>query len=236
MRAAPSPTSAASRSTLVLDAFDATHPKWAVHADEPVSIVVDHSRVEIRSLRLSGSGLELEATGGLPFEGPASGRLSLTSSLDLAILLPFIDDLDRASGRLSARLDVAGSVERPVPTGSVSVEDALLDGPDFPTPVEKLTGTVTFHPGEIRSDGVSARIGGGTVSVAGTAGLSEGKLRRVDVTLRARDLELEAGKDVQVKAGADLAAKGEWPAPARLRRGPLRRRRLRPEPRRRRSC
>jgi translocation and assembly module TamB len=199
---------------LALDAFDATHPKWAVHAEQPVSVVVDHSRVEVRSLRLSGSGLELEAKGGLPFEGPAGGRLSLTSSLDLAILLPFVDALDRASGRLSARLDVAGTVARPVPTGSLAVENALLDGPDFPTPVEKLTGAVTFQQGEIRSEGVSARIGGGTVSVAGTAGLSDGRLHRLDVTLRARDLELEAGKDVQVRAGADLAAKGEWPAPA----------------------
>lgn len=197
-----------------LDAFDATHPKWSVHADQPVSVVVSHSRFEVRSLRLSGSGLELEATGGLPFEGPASGSLSLTSSLDLAILLPFVDALDRATGRVKARLDVAGSVARPSATGSVSVENALLDGPDFPTPIERLTGTVTLEPGEIRSEGVSARIGGGAVSVAGAAALSDGKLRRIDVTLRARDLELEAGKDVQVRAGADLAAKGEWPAPA----------------------
>ncbi len=99
------------------------------------------------------------------------------------------------------------------------MKDALLDGPDFPTPVEKLTGTVTFKPGEIRTDGISARIGGGTVSVAGTAGLSEGKLRRVDATLRARDLELEAGKDVQVRAGADLTAKGDV---ARARASPAR--------------
>jgi autotransporter translocation and assembly factor TamB len=197
----------------VLDTFDATHPKWGVHADAPVSVVVDRSRVEIRSLRLAGSGLELEATGSLPFEGTGSGRLSLTSSLDLAILLPFVDQLDRASGRLMARLDVAGTLERPIPTGSLSVEDALLDGPEFPTPIEKLAGTVSFHPGEVLSDGVSARIGGGTVSVAGTAVLSEGELRGVDVTLRARDLELESGKDLQVKAGADLAAKGEWPTP-----------------------
>ena len=199
---------------LTLDAFEATHPKWAVHADQPVSLVVDHSRVEVRSLRLSGTGLELEATGGLPFEGTGSGRLSLTSSLDLAILLPFFDALDRASGRLLAKLDVAGTVGRPVATGSVEVKDALLDGPDFPTPVEQLTGTVTLEPGEIHSDGITARIGGGTVSLAGRAGLSERKLGRIDATLRARDLELEAGKDVQVRAGADLAAKGDWPSPA----------------------
>ncbi len=199
---------------LALDAFEATHPRWAVYAVEPLSLVVDHSRIEVRSLRLSGSGLELEATGGLPFEGPGSGRLSITSSLDLAILLPFFDALDRASGRLLAKLDVAGTVEKPVAKGNVEVKDALLDGPDFPTPVEKLTGMVLLEPGEIRSDGITARIGGGTVSLAGRAGLSEWKLRRVDATLRARDLELEAGKDVQVRAGADLAAKGVWPSPA----------------------
>ena len=198
---------------LDLDTLEATHPKWAIRAERPVSLVLDHSRVEVRSLRLTGRGLELEATGGLPLEGAGSGRLSLTSSLELAILLPFLDALDRASGRLTARLDVAGTVKRPVATGSVEVKDALLDGPGFPTPIEQLNGTLSFQPGEVRSDGISARIGGGTVSVAGAAALSEGKVRRVDLTLRARDLELEAGRDLQLRAGADLAAKGEWPAP-----------------------
>ncbi|HYN43493.1 MAG TPA: translocation/assembly module TamB domain-containing protein, partial [Thermoanaerobaculia bacterium] len=193
-----------------LDKLEATHPKWNVHAEEPVRVVFDRSRLDIRSLRLSGPGFSLEATGGLPFEGSGTDRLAVTSSFDLAVLLPFVDELDRASGRVSARLDIGGSLSKPVGTGSLTLEDALLDGPDFPTPVEKLTGTIVAKLGEIRTESVSARLGGGTVVLAGVLGLAEGKPTRIDASLRARDLELEARKDLQIRAGADLTAKGEW--------------------------
>ena len=197
-----------------LASFEATHPKWSVRADEPVRVAAEGARLDVRSLRLSGSGFHLEAKGGLPFEGRGDGHLSLDSSLDLVVLLPFIDLLDRASGRVTGRLEVGGSVASPVATGTLSVEDALLDGPDFPTPVEQLSGTLRLQPHEIRTDGVSARIGGGTVSLGGVLATAEGRIRRVDVALRARELELEAGKDVQLRASGDLAAKGDWPSPA----------------------
>ena len=191
-----------------LDSFEATHPKWSVKAEEPVRLVVDRARLDIRSLKLSGTGLALEASGGLPFEGSGSDHLSLTSSLDLAVLLPFVEALDRATGRASLRLDVGGSFARPEATGSLEIENALFDGPDFPSPVEKVTGTIDAKRGEVRTEGLSARLGGGTVVLAGAVGLAAGRPVRVDATLRARDLELEAGKDVQVRGGGDLTAKG----------------------------
>ncbi|MBK9966424.1 MAG: translocation/assembly module TamB domain-containing protein [Holophagales bacterium] len=193
-----------------LDSFEATHPKWSVKAEEPVRLVVDRARLDIRSLKLSGTGLALEARGGLPFDGSGSDHLTLTSSLDLAVLLPFVEALDRATGRASLRLDVGGSFARPEATGSLEIENALFDGPDFPTPVEKVTGTIDAKRGEIRTESLSARLGGGTVVLAGAVGLAAGRPVRVDATLRARDLELEAGKDVQVRGGGDLTAKGAW--------------------------
>jgi autotransporter translocation and assembly factor TamB len=193
-----------------LDTFEATHPKGSLRAEEPVKVVVDRGRLEVRSLRLSGTNLELEATGGLPFEGAGGDRLSVTSSMDLAILLPFVEALDRATGRVSSRLEIGGSLSDPVAVGTLAFEDVLLDGPDFPTPVEKVTGTLVAKQGEIRTESLAARIGGGSVVLAGVVGLAGGRPKSVDASLRARDLELEAGPDVQVRAAADLTAKGEW--------------------------
>ncbi len=195
---------------VALDTFEASHPKGSLRAEEPVKVVLDRERLEVRSLRLSGTSFSLEATGGLPFEGVGGDRLSVTSSTDLAILLPFVDALDRASGRVSSRLEFGGSLSNPVATGSLTFEDVLLDGPDFPTPVERVKGTLVAKRGEIRTDSVSARIGGGSVVLAGAVGLAGGRPKSVDASLRARDLELEAGPDVQVRAAADLTAKGEW--------------------------
>lgn len=195
-----------------LDTFEATHPKGSLRAEEPVKVVIDRGRLDIRSLRLSGTKLALEATGGLPFEGSGTDRLSVTSSTDLAILLPLVDALDRASGRISTRLEIGGSFSNPDAVGSLTFEDVLLDGPGFPTPVERVTGTLVAKQGEIRTDSLSARVGGGSVVLSGAVSLAGGRPTGVDASLRARDLELEAGPDVQVRAAADLTAKGEWTA------------------------
>ncbi len=193
-----------------LDAVEATHPKWNVHAAEPVKVAIGRGMLEVRSLRLSGTGLSLEASGRLPFEDGGNDRISVASSLDLALLLPFVDALDRASGRVEARLEVGGSLSRPVPAGSLRVEGALLDGPSFPAPIEKLTGTVALKPGEIRTESLSAQIGGGSVALTGALALAHGRPAHLDASLRVRDLEIEPMKDVEVRAGADLTAKGDW--------------------------
>lgn len=192
-----------------LTALEASHEAGDLRAAEPVRLSWDGSGLHVRSLRLAGRRTSLEARGGLPLEG-RDGRLGVSATLDLAVLLPFVDALDRAEGRLSARLEIGGSLAEPSATGEVTLEEALLDGPAFPTPLEKLSGTFTARRDEIRTDAFSARIGGGSVVVAGAVGLADGKPSRVNATLRARDLELEYGADVQVRAGADLAAKGAW--------------------------
>lgn len=196
-----------------LTTFEAKHPRWDVRAEEPVHVVVEGGRLDVRSLRLSGSGLALEASGSLPLEGHGAGGLSVVSSLDLGFLLPFVDALDRASGRLSARLEVSGSLASPVAAGTVTLEDGLLDGPDFPSPLEGLTGTVTLAPDRLRTDRLAARIGGGSVVLAGNVGLENGRpAGAVDATIRGRGVELEVNPDLMVRADADLTARGDWRA------------------------
>ena len=192
-----------------LVSLGAKGPELDLRATEPVRVSWDGGRLDVRSLRIEGPRLSLKAAGSLPAEG-SGGRIALASSLDLAALLPFLDVLDRATGRLEAELDVTGSLARPFAVGRLSVADALLDGPAFPMPVEKLTGSVVAKAGEVRTEGLSARLGGGSVVVAGVLREEDGKPTSVDATLKARDLDLEYGKDVQVRAGADLTAKGPW--------------------------
>lgn len=194
-----------------LDSLEAKGPEVDLRAPEPVRVAWDGSGLEVRSLRFEGPRLSLKATGSLPARG-RGGRIAVASSLDLAALLPFLDLLDRASGRLVAEVDVTGSLAEPFGVGTLSVEDALLDGPSFPMPVERLTGTLVAKPGEVRTEGVSARLGGGSIVLAGVLREEDGRPKGIDATLKARDIDLEYGKDVQVLAGADLTAKGPWPS------------------------
>lgn len=183
-----------------------------VRSEGPVRLSWAGSRLEVSSLELAGSRLALSVKGGLPAGGRAAGKLAVTARLTLDALLPFVHALDRAEGVLEARLDVTGSLASPSLSGKATLAGGLLDGPSFPAPVEALAASVLVRPERAEVESLSARVGGGTVTFAGSLGLSGLSPTTLRATLRARDVDLPFGTDLDVKGGADLEASGRWPA------------------------
>lgn len=182
-----------------------------VRNERPVRASWAGSRLEVPSLDLEGNGLSLSVVGGLPAGGRAAGKLEVSARLDLRALLPFVHALDRAEGVLEARVDVTGSLASPSFSGKATLAGGLLDGPSFPAPVEALAASVLLRPEGAEVESLSARLGGGTVTLAGSLGLSGLSPTTLRATLRARDVDLPLGADLDVKGGADLSASGRWP-------------------------
>ncbi len=200
---------------LTLDAFDATHPKWAVHADragEPRRRPLPH-----RGPLASALGLRPRARGDRrpPLRGPRERP-------PLAHLVPRPRDPPAVLRRARPGLGAPPGEARRRRDGREARRHGERRGEGRAPRRSRLphAGREADRDGHSRAGRDPERRDLRPASAAerspsrARAGLSEGKLRRVDATLRARDLELEAGKDVQVRAGADLAAKGEWPSPA----------------------
>lgn len=182
-----------------------------VKCERPVRASWAGSRLEVASLEMTGRQLSLSAKGGLPAAGRGAGKLDVVAKLSLGALLPFVHELDRADGVLEARLDVTGTLASPSFSGKVELAGGLLDGPSFPAPVEALSAKVLVRPERAEVESLSARVGGGTVTLAGSVGLSGTTPTTVRASLRARDVDLPFGTDLDVKGGADLEASGRWP-------------------------
>lgn len=194
-----------------LTALEASHGENRMAAAGPVGASYRAGRLEIRSLTLEGTGLTLSASGSLRRDGSSSEKLTIAARGDLASLLPFVPQLDRAEGTLQGSLDVTGSLARPSLSGTLTLAGGLLDGPAFPVPLERLDGSLSLTPGAVAVDSLTARVGDGPVSVGGSVTLDGFSPRRVEATLRARDVDVPIGKDLQVRGGADLEASGTWP-------------------------
>lgn len=196
---------------LELSALEVSSAEGTLSAPEPVRLAVASGRLDVRSLRIRGESLTLDASGSLPIEGSGRDKLELKASLGLVALLHVFPFLDRAQGRLDVTLETTGSLSRPSFVGRAELRDGLLDGPSFPAPLEGLAGLATATPEAVKLESLSSRVAGGTVSVSGTLGLDSGRPGRLAGSMKVRDVDLSIGDDLQVRAAADLSAGGAWP-------------------------
>ncbi len=194
-----------------IDTLDIGNAEIRVASAEAIRCSYHDERVTVESLRLSGSGLSLSVSGSLPLEGRSANRMEVAGDVRLNALLPFVAALDRARGRVSARLTVAGSLAEPNVTGTLEIKDGLLDGPAFPAPVEKLAGSATFSADAITVNAVSAKFAEGTLSGEAAVSLKNQKLDHLNATLKMRDVDLEVIKDMEFRGSGDLSLSGRWP-------------------------
>ena len=143
--------------------------------------------------------LDVADTGGADLEGSIDIDLA-----DIGIVLPFVPVLDHAGGALRADIEVGGTLEAPLITGMVVLED----------------GSLSYLPIGLRLDEIEVESkleGRGDIEVMGSfrAGEGRGQIRtRADqarpdasgfeVTLRGRNLTLVDVPDVKAIANTDV--------------------------------
>ncbi len=134
---------------------------------------------------------------------PLSGELKLTTDA-VGFLEAYISQIDRASGRLSARLTLAGSAAAPELSGELAVSDARLDAYQIALSLRDLN----FH----------AQLGGNTLTLSGAANCGPDGHAAVDGTvswrqglpfgeliLKGADLRVINIPEARVDASPDVA-------------------------------
>ncbi len=131
------------------------------------------------------------------------GRIDIDLA-DIGIVLPFVPVLDQAGGALRADIDVDGTLDAPLITGTVALED----------------GSLTYLPIGLRLDEIEVESelqGRGDIEVTGSfrAGEGRGQIRTradqarsatagLEVTLRGHNLTLIDVPDVKAIANTDV--------------------------------
>jgi hypothetical protein len=178
----------------------------------------------IENLSLLGPDFGLTASGSIPVsleeieaarDAPLEGRAVL-ADVPLTVSGP-LPGLERAKGRISADLDISGSLTDPRVTGSVSVraEEVELEDPRVP-PIRALTADarvlgLSLWGGGLRIERAEARVLDGDVLVEEAAvTYRDGALIEPSLSLRATSIQIaelsrSLGGEAAVAGRADVA-------------------------------
>jgi translocation and assembly module TamB len=136
-------------------------------------------------------------------EVDAALRLRPVQLASLAQLLPRVE---RASGQMYGELRVTGPIRTPSYSGGFRVEQAELAVQGLSAPITNLELELGIDDSELRIRRGSARVGGGTVQVSGSAPLRGFELGEARGVVSARSLAFAPAEHVRVTLDADLIA------------------------------
>jgi len=169
----------------------------------PVSARIEGGRLATGAVTLDSEGgtLRLEARADL-----ASGALDATSRgrLELRALSPFLQDA-ALGGFADVDLSVGGTLRQPSPRGSLLLRDATARFRDVPQPLTDLNGRILLDGSSVRLEEVSGALGGGSVTLGGSARIAGAAVSDVSMQLTARDVALRYPADFKSRIHADLS-------------------------------
>ncbi|MDQ7842464.1 MAG: translocation/assembly module TamB domain-containing protein [Armatimonadota bacterium] len=191
-------------------------------------------QLHIENALLQEDRHKVRLTGTVPFN-PARFRFdeSRTMALhldlvdsDLGAVGLLTDRVEEASGPLTGEVDITGTVARPQMRGTVATSGGTLKLRGVAPALEQVTGEVRLSEDTLHTGGVTARMGGGEVSLTGSAGIRNFRLDRLALDLRASGVRLEIPQlyaglvDAGLRIGG-TAAQPEIAGTATLSRGDL---------------
>jgi translocation and assembly module TamB len=170
----------------------------------PVNMSYRAGILEIAAAEFKGQGTDLRLSGTVPLEGPGNLNVSANGDVDLAILQPFTNG-GHSSGRVTLKLHALGPTTKPAIDGRVKILDAVFSSDALPVGIESLNGDLSIAGNHIDVSNLSAKAGGGTVAVTGTA--VYGPTSQFNLALRADSVRIRQN-GVRSVLGADLSWNG----------------------------
>ena len=184
---------------------------YALENDGPIQLVLDRHRLDVSRLRLVGEGTLLELGGDIALH---DGNVNLEAKGDanLGILQGFFRNLrSRGSAALSAR--IVGPLAKPVFSGSATLADGRLRHMSLPHALEAINGRISFDPGGIRIDDLTARVGDGEVRFGGRAAMNGFVPGELSLTANGERMRLRYPEGFTSIVDADLWLRGNPAAP-----------------------
>ena len=176
-------------------------------------IVLADGKLEVPALAMSATTpggqkgvFDVRATiaelGGTP---NVDARLAVRPA-DLSAFAGLIPRAERASGKIRGQLAVRGPVGSLRYTGGVELVNGELAVRGMPTPLSKMNVAVAIDGDEVRIIHGSAKVGGGTLNISGSAPLLGYTVGDARAVITARNISVPVAQGVKTTLDADLTA------------------------------
>jgi translocation and assembly module TamB len=160
-----------------------------LHSQGPARFTFADRTVHIEPVHMVGDGTDVTGRGSITWNSPQNIDLTADGQIDLKLLGSFDPNLT-ASGLTTIHVTVAGTLDEPLPQGSVEFKNASASYTGLPSGATEMTGSLLFTGDQIHIEQLSARTGGGTLDLKG------------DITNHNRELNFNltaTGKDVRLR-------------------------------------
>jgi hypothetical protein len=191
---------------LALTLFD-----YQIRNDGVIELDLDRQRVEIGQLKLKGEGTQLQLMGSTDLAAKTVD-VSATGDANLGILQGFFRDL-RASGSAALAAGVTGSFEKPEFSGKATISDGRIRHFLMPRSLDQINGTLSFGVGGVRLDGVTATLGGGSVTFGGRIPLEGFVPGELNLTAVGEGMRINYPEGFRSEIDADLTLRGTLQSP-----------------------
>ena len=189
-----------------VDKLDARLFDYQIRNDTPIRIALDRHTLRITEMRLVGEGTQLDVSGTV---GLHDQRIALRANGDanMAVLQGFVSNV-RSSGHAVLSASLQGALNDPIVSGTLLVDNARIRHFALPHALEAINGTVEFDTRGLTLDGLTARLGGGTVQFAGRIDKQGYRPGRLDVTMTGQNMRLRFSEGMRATVDATLMLQG----------------------------
>jgi translocation and assembly module TamB len=147
--------------------LQAKYQELQIGIPRPIRADYANSVVTLQPAEIRGTGTSLRVQGRIPVDGSAPPEVTAQGSVDLRILQIVAPNV-KSSGALALDVHSSGLARKPELQGQVQIKNVALTTVDAPIGVEKLNGTLDINDNRIQVSTLTAQVGGGQVSVAGS--------------------------------------------------------------------
>ncbi|OLE57187.1 MAG: hypothetical protein AUG13_05235 [Chloroflexi bacterium 13_1_20CM_2_59_7] len=173
-----------------------------VHNDGPVRFSVSSQFLKIEQFHLIGEGTDLSARGTVQLTGARPLDLRTQGRINLQLIESFNPDFT-SSGVVTVDMTVSGTASRPTMQGRLQVANGAIAYIDLPSALSEINGSLIFNQDRLQIETLTARVGGGLVTVGGYATTYNDRVN-FDLTVQGQDVRLRYPPGVSSTATADL--------------------------------
>jgi len=176
-----------------------------LHSQGGAHATLANGRISLDPLHITGEETDMHVAGGLDLQG--KHRLDLATSGTINMKLAETLDPDvTASGTTTFQVEAHGTLQNPGLRGRIDFQNASIALEDLPNSLSQLHGTLEFNQNRLEVRSLTARSGGGSLSVTGYLAYQHGIY--ADLALTGKGIRLRYPQGVSSQADTTLRLQG----------------------------
>jgi translocation and assembly module TamB len=181
-------------------AIDVEYAK--LHNQGPVRFTFAEQTAHIEPTHLVGEGTDVVLHGDIHWAGIQELDMAADGQVDLKVLTSLDPNLT-ASGLMMVHLTLGGTLDLPVPQGSIDIKNGAANYAGLPSGLSEMNGSLVFTRDSVHVEKLTARTGGGTLDLKGDA-TNYNRQLNFNLTAVGKDVRLRYPPGVSSTATTEL--------------------------------